>query len=39
MWIDPADPRVMVQSNDGGANVTRDGGATWSSQENQPTGL
>jgi photosystem II stability/assembly factor-like uncharacterized protein len=25
IWIDPADPRVMVQSNDGGANVTRDG--------------
>lgn len=37
MWIDPADPRVMVQSNDGGANVTRDGGDTWSTQENQPT--
>ena len=37
MWIDPADPRVMIQSNDGGANVTRDGGDTWSTQNNQPT--
>ncbi|NIT96307.1 MAG: hypothetical protein GWM91_13095, partial [Actinobacteria bacterium] len=23
--------------NDGGANVTRDGGRTWSTQHNQPT--
>jgi photosystem II stability/assembly factor-like uncharacterized protein len=37
LWIDPADPRVMIQSNDGGANVTRDGGETWSTQDNQPT--
>lgn len=37
MWINPDDPRVMVQSNDGGANVTRDGGETWSTQLNQPT--
>ena len=37
LWINPDDPRVMVQSNDGGANVTRDGGRTWSTQNNQPT--
>ena len=37
MWINPDDPRIMVQSNDGGANVTRDGGRTWSTQHNQPT--
>ena len=37
MWINPDDPRIMVQSNDGGANVTLDGGNTWSTQENQPT--
>jgi hypothetical protein len=37
MWIDPNDPDVFIQSNDGGANVTRDGGATWSTQHNQPT--
>ena len=37
MWINPDNPYIMVQSNDGGANVTLDGGATWSTQENQPT--
>ena len=37
MWINPIDPMVMVQSNDGGANVSRDGGLTWSTQSNQPT--
>ena len=37
MWINPDDPDVMVQSNDGGANVSLDGGATWSTQMNQPT--
>ena len=37
MWINPDDPDLYVQSNDGGANVTRDGGATWSTQNNQPT--
>ena len=37
MWINPDDPRIIVQSNDGGANVTRDGGRTWSTQHNQPT--
>jgi len=37
MWIDPRDPNVFIQSNDGGANVTRDGGRTWSTQHNQPT--
>ncbi len=28
---------VFIQSNDGGANVTTDGGRTWSTQLNQPT--
>ncbi len=37
MWIDPSNPDVFIQSNDGGANVTRDGGETWSTQNNQPT--
>ena len=27
----------MIQSNDGGANVSQDGGRTWSTQMNQPT--
>ena len=37
MWINPDNPDIFVQSNDGGANVTLDGGRTWSSQHNQPT--
>lgn len=37
MWINPADSRIFIQSNDGGATVTRDGGKTWSTQNNQPT--
>ena len=37
MWINPRDGRIFVQSNDGGANVTLDGGQSWSTQQNQPT--
>jgi photosystem II stability/assembly factor-like uncharacterized protein len=37
VWINPDDSRIMVQSNDGGTNVTLDGGETWSTQYNQPT--
>ena len=36
-WINPDNPLIQVQSNDGGANVTLDGGRTWSTQWNQPT--
>jgi photosystem II stability/assembly factor-like uncharacterized protein len=37
LWIDPADPLRMIESNDGGANVSMDGGRTWTGQDNQPT--
>jgi photosystem II stability/assembly factor-like uncharacterized protein len=37
IWINPKDGQIMIQSNDGGANVSTDGGRTWSSQMNQPT--
>ena len=37
LWINPENPKLQIQSNDGGANVTLDGGATWSTQHNQPT--
>ncbi|MEM8931982.1 MAG: glycosyl hydrolase, partial [Acidobacteriota bacterium] len=37
LWIDPNDPQRMIQSNDGGANVSNDGGTTWTTQANQPT--
>jgi photosystem II stability/assembly factor-like uncharacterized protein len=37
LWINPNDNRWMVEGNDGGANVSLDGGASWSTQYNQPT--
>jgi photosystem II stability/assembly factor-like uncharacterized protein len=37
MWINPDNPDVFIQSNDGGANVTLDGGKSWSSELNQDT--
>jgi photosystem II stability/assembly factor-like uncharacterized protein len=37
IWINPKDGQMMIQSNDGGANVSFDGGRTWSTQMNQPT--
>ena len=37
IWISPKDGNTMIQSNDGGANVSFDGGRTWSTQMNQPT--
>ncbi len=37
LWIDPDDPQRMIESNDGGANVSFNGGRTWSSIMNQPT--
>jgi photosystem II stability/assembly factor-like uncharacterized protein len=37
LWINPGDPQLMVQSNDGGATVTINGGRTWSTLYNQPT--
>ncbi len=37
LWIAPDDPERMVQANDGGANVSYDGGRNWSVQSNQPT--
>ncbi len=37
VWINPKNSNYMVQGNDGGANVSIDGGRTWSTQNNQPT--
>ncbi len=36
LWIDPADPQRMINSNDGGGTVTTNGGRSWSSL-NYPT--
>ncbi len=37
LWIAPNDPQRMINGNDGGANVTYNGGVTWTGQDNQPT--
>jgi photosystem II stability/assembly factor-like uncharacterized protein len=37
LWLAPEDPRRMINGNDGGANVSINGGETWSTQGNQPT--
>ncbi len=37
LWIDPLDTDIMVIGDDGGAQVTHDGGSTWSTMMNQPT--
>lgn len=37
LWIDPLDNTRMINANDGGANVSYDGGRSWSEQSNQPT--
>ncbi len=37
LWIHPDDSKFLFQANDGGVNVSLDGGKTWSSQYNQAT--
>jgi len=37
LWIAPNDPQRMIESNDGGATVTFNGGRSWSTEDNQPT--
>jgi photosystem II stability/assembly factor-like uncharacterized protein len=37
LWIDPADGHRLILADDGGAQVSFDGGADWSTADNQPT--
>ncbi|EMS33496.1 hypothetical protein C943_04374 [Mariniradius saccharolyticus AK6] len=37
-YINPHDPKMMIDGNDGGLNVTRDGGKTWLFAEGIPVG-
>ena len=37
LWIDPQDNRRMIEGNDGGACVSYNRGASWSTIYNQPT--
>lgn len=37
LWIDPADGQRMIVADDGGAQISFDGGENWSTYQNQPT--
>ncbi|MEO8793985.1 MAG: hypothetical protein ABI390_00890 [Daejeonella sp.] len=37
LWIDPEDSDRMIIGDDGGAQITFDGGENWSTYQNQPT--
>ena len=37
LWIDPEDANRMIVGDDGGAQVSFDAGANWSTMDNQPT--
>lgn len=37
LWIAPEDNMRMIEGNDGGVNISINGGKTWSIQSNQPT--
>ncbi|MDX1911566.1 MAG: glycosyl hydrolase [Saprospiraceae bacterium] len=36
-WVAPEDPNRMIIGDDGGAQISYDGGETWSTYHNQPT--
>ncbi len=38
LWIAPDDPLRFIESSDGGAQISFDGGKSWSTEQNQPTG-
>ncbi len=37
LWINPGNSDIMINSNDGGSNISFNGGESWSTQQNQPT--
>ena len=37
LWIAPENSKRMIMGDDGGAQITYDGGETWSTYHNQPT--
>jgi photosystem II stability/assembly factor-like uncharacterized protein len=38
LWINPDEPNNMALADDGGAEITYNGGKSWSTLNNQPTG-
>jgi photosystem II stability/assembly factor-like uncharacterized protein len=37
LWVNPRNTDLMVNANDGGADISFDGGSTWTTEMNQPT--
>ena len=37
LWIDPTNPKRLINGNDGGATVSTNGGESWTTENNQPT--
>lgn len=37
LWIDPTNTDRMIESDDGGATISEDGGKSWSSEDTEPT--
>jgi photosystem II stability/assembly factor-like uncharacterized protein len=37
LWIDPKNPRHLIEGSDGGASISVDGARTWTALYNQPT--
>jgi len=37
VWINPDDTNILLEGNDGGATISKDGGKTWTTEHNQPT--
>lgn len=38
LWIDPKNPQRMILGNDGGGTISTNGGGSWTTLYNQPTG-
>ena len=37
LWIDPTNPKRIMNGNDGGATISTNGGNSWTTEYNQPT--
>ena len=37
LWVDPTNPKRLINGNDGGATISTNGGETWTTEYNQPT--
>jgi photosystem II stability/assembly factor-like uncharacterized protein len=38
VWVNPNNTKILLEGDDGGAQISTDGGKTWSTFLNQPTG-